>query len=108
MLGSASSLQQEVPLLLLQSVECACGEVVRPLGPARYPVSSPCTVNACRVPFLRVVVICSVASRVRAARSAGLHEDAALPVEFQDLPQPLLGGGHAFFGPLAWGQRPRQ
>lgn len=31
-----------------------------------------------------------------------LDEDAAVSVEFQDLPQSLLGCGHSFFGPLAW------
>lgn len=32
-----------------------------------------------------------------------LDKDAAVSVEFQDLPQPLLGCGHPFFGPLAFG-----
>lgn len=31
-----------------------------------------------------------------------LHEDATVSVEFQDLPQSLLGCGHSFFGPFAF------
>lgn len=43
----------------------------------------------------------------RHGRVSGLHEDAAVSVELQDLPQSLLGCGHAFFGPLAWRRRSR-
>lgn len=32
----------------------------------------------------------------------GLHEDAVVSAELQDLPQSLLGCGHAFFGPFAF------
>lgn len=31
-----------------------------------------------------------------------LHKDVTVSVEFQDLPQSLLGCGHSFFGPLAF------
>lgn len=39
--------------------------------------------------------------------SLALDEDAVVPVELEDLAQPLLGGGHALFGSLACGQKVR-
>lgn len=39
--------------------------------------------------------------------AGALDEDAVVPAELEDLAQPLLGGGHALFGPLACGGKVR-
>lgn len=109
--------------------ECACGEVVCLLSPRLIPcllsmhserVSGGvfvlcCFVCVCVLRFVQAWAtlggrfhhrqFCSKCESTAACAGAALHEDAVVPVEFEDLSQSLLGGGHAFFGPLAWRQR---
>ena len=67
--------------------------------------------KACWARFDFLLLICSGAGPFPQRQlgpecaNAALHEDAVLSVELEDLPQPLLGRGHAFFGPLACRQR---
>lgn len=111
--------------------ECACSEVVQLRVPNLIPCllsmhsecvlrvesTSPVAVSSCLFFLLasmhKKCLVTNTQTSVPSSKThprvslclwtfGALDKDAAVSVEFQDLPQPLLGCGHTFFGPLAW------
>lgn len=50
----------------------------------------------------------SPASHFSSDGFGALHKDTIVSVDFQDLSQSLLGSGHSFFGPFAWGKKQKE